>query len=65
MIISNKHGIYKFSHELRNDLRLRILGNWEVLGKSSNLPLPSPPLNMKVLPIVAESLLKIEIEPFL
>ena len=27
MIISNKHGIYELSHELPNDLRLRILGN--------------------------------------
>ena len=26
-IISNKHGIYEFSHKLPNDLRLRILGN--------------------------------------
>ena len=24
-IISNKHGIYEFPHELSNDLRLRIL----------------------------------------
>ena len=26
-IITYKHGIYEFSHELPNDLRLRILGN--------------------------------------
>ena len=26
-IISDKHGIYKLSHELSNDLRLMILGN--------------------------------------
>ena len=26
-IITYKHGIYKFPHELPNDLRLRILGN--------------------------------------
>ena len=26
MIISNKHGIYEFPHELPNDLRLGILG---------------------------------------
>ena len=25
--ISNKHGIYQLPHELRNDLRLWILGN--------------------------------------
>ena len=28
MHISNKHGIYELPHELPNDLRLRILGNW-------------------------------------
>ena len=27
VIISNKHGIYESSHELPNDLRLKILGN--------------------------------------
>ena len=27
MIIGNKHGIYELSHELPNDLRLRIIGN--------------------------------------
>ena len=27
MIISNKHGIYEFPHELPNNLRLKILGN--------------------------------------
>ena len=32
VIINNKHGIY----ELPNDLRLRILGNQERLGKSLN-----------------------------
>ena len=26
-IISNKHGMYEFPHELPKDLRLRILGN--------------------------------------
>ena len=26
-IIASKHGIYKLPHDLRNDLRLRILGN--------------------------------------
>ena len=26
-IITYKYGTYKFPHELRNDLRLRILGN--------------------------------------
>ena len=27
VIISNKHGIYKLSHDFLNDLRLWILGN--------------------------------------
>ena len=32
-IITYKHGIYELSHELPNDVRLRILGNQEILGK--------------------------------
>ena len=36
MIISNKYGIYELPHKLLNDLRLRILGNWERAGKSQN-----------------------------
>ena len=36
-IISNKHSIYKLPHELGNDLRLRILGNYEISRKSQNL----------------------------
>ena len=35
-IITYKHGIYKLPHELRNDLRLRILGNEEISGKCLN-----------------------------
>ena len=27
VIISNKHGIYELPHELKNELRLRILGH--------------------------------------
>ena len=34
MIISNKHGIYELPHKLPNNLRLRILGNKEISGKS-------------------------------
>ena len=37
VIISNKHGIYELPHKLPNDLRLRILGNWERSGKSQNI----------------------------
>ena len=36
-IITYKHGIYEFPHELPNDLRLGILGNAETLEKCLNL----------------------------
>ena len=32
-IITYKHEIYELPHELPNDLRLRILGNYEISGK--------------------------------
>ena len=35
-IITYKHGIHELPHELKNDLRLRILGNQEILGKCLN-----------------------------
>ena len=35
-IIIYKHSIYDLSHKLPNDLRLRILGNWEISGKCLN-----------------------------
>ena len=34
LIISSTYGIYELSYELPNDLRLRILGNYEISGKS-------------------------------
>ena len=34
VIISNKHGIYELPHKLPNNLRLRILGNYEISEKS-------------------------------
>ena len=34
VIISNKHGIYEFPRELPNDLRLSILGNYDILRRS-------------------------------
>ena len=37
VIISNKYGIYELPHELPNDLRLRILANQEISGKSQNI----------------------------
>ena len=36
-IITYKHGIYESPHRLPNDLRLRNLGNLEILGKRLNL----------------------------
>ena len=58
-IISTKHGIYEVPHELPNDLRLRILGNQETLGKCLNpiedIPAPSLPTIMKTLPILAKT----------
>ena len=35
-IITYKYGIYELPHELANDLRLRILGNYEISGKCLN-----------------------------
>ena len=35
-IITYKHGIYKLPHELPNNSRLKILGNYEMLGKCPN-----------------------------
>ena len=35
-IITYKYGIYKLPQELPNDVRLRILGNWEISGKCLN-----------------------------
>ena len=34
VMISNKHCIYELPDELSNDLKLRILGKQEILGKS-------------------------------
>ena len=36
VMISYKHCIYELPDELSNDLKLRILGNQEKLGKSQN-----------------------------
>ena len=35
-IITYKHGIYELPQKLRNDLRLRNLGNSEIIGKCLN-----------------------------
>ena len=36
VIISNKNGISELPHKLPSDLRLRVLGNYERLGKSQS-----------------------------
>ena len=36
-IITSKHGIYELPYDLPNDLRLRILGNYKVLGECLDL----------------------------
>ena len=36
VIISYRHGIYKLSHPLPKDLRLRILGNYKISAKCLN-----------------------------
>ena len=36
-IITYKYGIYELPHELPKDLRLRILGKYEISGKCLNL----------------------------
>ena len=35
-IITYKHGIYELPHEFPNDLRYRILENYEISGKCLN-----------------------------
>ena len=35
--ITYKHDIYELPHELANDLRLRVLGNYEISGKFLNI----------------------------
>ena len=37
IISNNKHGIYELPYELRNNIRLRILGNYERSGKCQNI----------------------------
>ena len=57
--ISNKYDIYELPHGLQNDLRLTILGNYEISGKSQNfinyslVPILTP--KMKILPILAKN----------
>ena len=56
---SNKHGIYELLHELKNDLRLRILENYKKPGKSQkfieSLPSAQYLLQNEILPILAKT----------
>ena len=68
-IISNKQAICELSHELLNDLKIRILGNHESSEKSKNFRelqpnlktsenyklLPSLPCKTKILSIIAKT----------
>ena len=36
VIVTYKHGIYQFSHEMPNHLKLRTLGNQKTSGKCLN-----------------------------
>ena len=62
-IISNKHGIYELPHELKNDIKLRILGNKEISEKSQNLQnnglISSLPGKTKIFFKTSDKLLKI------
>ena len=62
VIISSKHGLYELTHELPNDLRLRILRNEEISEKSTNFIKYSLviifSLKMEVLSILVKTLLK-------
>lgn len=37
MISNNKHGIYGLYHELLNNLKVSILGNYEIPGQSQSV----------------------------
>ena len=67
-IISNKHGIYELPHELKNDIKLRILGNKEISEKSQNLQnnglISSYPGKIKILLKLATNSWKSEIKLF-
>ena len=64
VIISNKHGIYELPHELPNNLRLRKYQENPKVLENYNL-VPSLPLKMKILSILAKNGKKKEIDLFL
>ena len=62
-IISNKHGIYEFPHELPNDLRLRKAQENLRTSLKYNRVTSLPP-KIKILLILAKDCSKIEIKTF-
>ena len=53
VIISNKQVIYELPEEMPNNLRLRILGNWQRSGKSQNkLNKPNKLNNKNKFPVI-------------
>ena len=59
VIVTYKYGICELPHELRNDLRLRIVST-----SKNGSPVPSLLANMEVLLILEENSSKIEIKLF-
>ena len=58
-IIAYKHDIYELRHELPNDLRFRVLGNFEILESLkisyNNSLVPNLPAKIKILLILAKN----------
>ena len=62
VIISNKHGIHEFPHDLPDDFRLTTSVNWEISRRSQNIKTCSLVLNLapkfKIFSRLAKQLLK-------
>ena len=65
VIISHKHRIHEFSHELPNDFSFRTLGNYEISRRCQNFMSCSLGLNLapeiKILSILAKILAKLKL----
>ena len=57
--ITFRHGIYQFRHVLSNDLRARILENYEIAWKCVNpiewKPYAQPPCQMNILEMLVKN----------
>ena len=66
VIISDKHGIYELPHELPNNLRPRIMGNYEISGNCLNfmewLPSSQALCQIQILLVLAENSRQTEIK---